>query len=117
MKSESERTQPMRNKWAILIATVMLSFMASLDTNMVNIALPVMADRLHVSTGMIAWVASIYLIAIKARGVGPNPVFSRRLRLMLRYPPCFTRVKLRRLPCLKHRRRASLFRLPCCTAA
>ncbi len=55
-----------RNKWKILIITVMVIFMATLDSSIVNVALPVMAANLGVSTGTIAWVVSAYLIVIAA---------------------------------------------------
>lgn len=54
------------NKWTILFLTVMCPFMATLDTNIVNVALPVMAEKLHVTSGMIAWVASAYMIVLTA---------------------------------------------------
>lgn len=55
-----------RSKWIILIITVMVIFMATLDASIVNVALPVMAINLNVSTGTIAWVVSAYLIVIAA---------------------------------------------------
>ncbi len=55
-----------KNKWGVLILTAMSPFMATLDSNIVNVALPVMAQNLHVTSSMIAWVASAYLIALTA---------------------------------------------------
>lgn len=48
----------------ILMITVISTFMATLDSSIVNVALPNMAVDLHVSTGSIAWVVSAYLIVI-----------------------------------------------------
>ncbi len=50
-------------RWVILLITVLSTFMATLDSSIVNVALPVMATSLNVSTGLIAWVVSAYLIA------------------------------------------------------
>lgn len=55
-----------KNKWSILALLVLCPFMAALDSSIVNVALPVMAERLQVSSGTIAWVASSYLIVISA---------------------------------------------------
>lgn len=54
------------DKWAILFLTAMCPFMATLDTNIVNVALPVMSEKLGVTSGMITWVASAYMIALTA---------------------------------------------------
>jgi EmrB/QacA subfamily drug resistance transporter len=40
--------------------------MSTLDGSIVNVALPTMAKSLHVTSGAIAWVVSVYLIAISA---------------------------------------------------
>jgi EmrB/QacA subfamily drug resistance transporter len=63
-KLDLGQTHREKNKWAILFVTVMLPFMATLDTNIVNVALPIMADKLQVTSSMIAWVASAYLIVL-----------------------------------------------------
>lgn len=55
-----------KSKWGILAVTVMSPFMSTLDANIVNVALPVMAQKLHVTSAMIAWVASAYLITLTA---------------------------------------------------
>lgn len=44
--------------------TVISTFMSTLDSSIVNVALPNMAAELRVSTGSIAWVVSAYLIVI-----------------------------------------------------
>lgn len=55
-----------KNKWAILFIVVMMPFVASLDSSIVNVALPVMSKDLSVDTSSIAWVVTSYLIAISA---------------------------------------------------
>lgn len=68
--TESERTMEEadinKNRWTILSILVMVTFMATLDSSIVNVALPVMAEKLNVTSGQIAWVVSAYLITIVA---------------------------------------------------
>lgn len=58
-KSDSDRS-----RWIVLIITAVSTFMSTLDSSIVNVALPRMAQELHVSTGAIAWVVSAYLIVV-----------------------------------------------------
>ncbi len=51
-------------RWIILLITVLATFMATLDSSIVNVALPHMAEALRVDTGEITWVVSSYLIVI-----------------------------------------------------
>lgn len=53
-----------KNRMLILINIVLMTFMATLDSSIVNVALPKMAEKLSVSTEAIAWVVSVYLIVI-----------------------------------------------------
>ena len=55
-----------KNKWAILITVLVMTFMSTLDSSIVNVALPVMQKELAVGLDAIQWVASIYLVAICA---------------------------------------------------
>lgn len=55
-----------KNRGLILINMVLLTFMACLDSSIVNVALPVMADYFSVGMNSIAAVVSTYLIAISA---------------------------------------------------
>ena len=55
-----------KNRWIILFIVVMLPFMACLDSSIVNVALPVMANKLSVSMASIEWVVTSYLIVISA---------------------------------------------------
>jgi len=62
--SVSDRTH--KRRWIILILINIVIFMSTLDSSIVNVALPTMADQLGVGSGIIAWVITIYLIAIAA---------------------------------------------------
>lgn len=53
-------------RWIILLTTVLLTFMATLDGSIVNVALPVMANKLSVSMASVEWVVTSYLITIVA---------------------------------------------------
>jgi EmrB/QacA subfamily drug resistance transporter len=55
-----------KSRWAVLLVVVMSVFMATLDSSIVNVALPIMSKELNVTTGEIAWVVSAYLIAISS---------------------------------------------------
>jgi len=55
-----------KKRWLILLTTVLLTFMATLDGSIVNVALPVMAEKLSVSMASIEWVVTSYLIVIVA---------------------------------------------------
>lgn len=53
-----------KNRMLILFNIVLMTFMATLDSSIVNVALPQMAEKLSVSTQAIAWVVTSYLIVI-----------------------------------------------------
>jgi len=53
-------------RWYILFVVVMLTFMATLDGSIVNVALPVMARSLNVPSSSIQLVVTSYLIVITA---------------------------------------------------
>lgn len=53
-----------RKRWIILLTTVLLTFMSTLDSSIVNVALPVMSEELSVSMASIEWVVTSYLIII-----------------------------------------------------
>jgi EmrB/QacA subfamily drug resistance transporter len=55
-----------KNRGLILINIVLLTFMACLDSSIVNVALPVMADKFSVGMSSISTIISTYLIAISA---------------------------------------------------
>ncbi|HWT75081.1 MAG TPA: MFS transporter [Mobilitalea sp.] len=62
MKQTSDNTY--KNRMLILFNVVLMTFMATLDSSIVNVALPNMAQKLNVSTEAIAWVVSSYLIVV-----------------------------------------------------
>lgn len=51
-------------RWLIFGVTVMGTFMSVLDTNIVNVALPVIATQLGVELPIVQWVISAYLLVI-----------------------------------------------------
>lgn len=55
-----------KNRWTILLAVVSMTFMATLDSSIVNVALPVMSSKLSVSMASIGWVVTSYLIVISS---------------------------------------------------
>lgn len=55
-----------KKRWTILSIVVLSVFMSSLDGSIVNVALPTMAKSMGVTSGAIAWVVSVYLIAVSA---------------------------------------------------
>ena len=54
------------NRWIILIVIIAFVFMAQIDASIVNVALPDMAQKLHVGTASISWVITIYFLTIIA---------------------------------------------------
>lgn len=48
----------------ILFNIALMTFMATLDGSIVNVALPTMAKKLSISTEAVSWVVSIYLLVI-----------------------------------------------------
>jgi len=57
---------PYAKRWKILPVVILSGFMATLDSSIVNVALPVMAENLGVGLNSIQWVVTSYLIAISA---------------------------------------------------
>lgn len=57
-----EKEKKESNKWVILFTVLIMTFMVTLDGSIVNVAMPVMGQELHVGMGGIEWVASIYLV-------------------------------------------------------
>ena len=55
-----------RNKWAILFTVVIMTFMATLDSSIVNVALPVMNKELGTTMSTIEWIVTSYLITVCA---------------------------------------------------
>jgi len=55
-----------RNRWEILVIVLMVTFMATLDSSIINVALPVMAKDLDVTSANIQLIVTSYLIIISA---------------------------------------------------
>jgi EmrB/QacA subfamily drug resistance transporter len=55
-----------KNRWWILTAVGLFTFMATLDGSIVNIALPVISKDMHIMTNQAEWIVSIYLLTICA---------------------------------------------------
>lgn len=55
-----------RKEWAILLTVLPMTFMTTLDSSIVNVALPTMAKELNTSMAGIEWVVTSYLIVICA---------------------------------------------------
>jgi EmrB/QacA subfamily drug resistance transporter len=63
MTAAPESTE--RRKRLLLITAIALAaFMAALDATIVNIALPTISEAFDVSTGMVSWVATAYLLVV-----------------------------------------------------
>ena len=56
-------TDKARQRW-IIFSISFVSFMVSVDTYIVNISLPTIAESFHVSTGEISWIILSYLLAV-----------------------------------------------------
>ncbi|WP_342589745.1 MFS transporter [Collinsella tanakaei] len=54
---------PRPNKWVVLFTVVDMTFMSTLDSSIVNIALPVMQRELAATAAGIQWVSTVYLLA------------------------------------------------------
>jgi EmrB/QacA subfamily drug resistance transporter len=66
MDKAVEAEKVYRNRWLILINVVFVTFMVPLDASVVNVALPVMTQKLSVTSEAISWVLTSYLIVISA---------------------------------------------------
>lgn len=55
--------RPTAGKWVVLFTVVAMTFMPTLDSSIVNVALPAMQRELGVGAADIQWVSSIYLLA------------------------------------------------------
>lgn len=64
--SRAARTARTPGKWSILFTVLIMTFMATLDSSIVNVALPVMQKALDAGLDQIQWVSSVYLLAMCA---------------------------------------------------
>ncbi len=63
---ENKNNQVNSSRWIILFTILMMTFMSTLDSSIVNVALPAMSKHLNVSMAAIEWVVTSYLIIISA---------------------------------------------------
>ncbi|MBU3114145.1 MFS transporter [Clostridium lacusfryxellense] len=63
---DSVENSNFKNRWVILFIVVMVTFMCTLDSSIVNVALPEMAKSLKVTSAGIQLVVASYLIVISA---------------------------------------------------
>lgn len=64
MKTYQEDAQVQKNRWWILVAVAMFTFMSTLDASIVNIALPTISKDLVVPMNQAEWVVSVYLMIV-----------------------------------------------------
>ena len=57
-------SQPNPKRWKILAITVCMAFMSSLDSSIVNIALPGLSNSMGVPISTITWVVTAYMISV-----------------------------------------------------
>ncbi|HBG9567547.1 MFS transporter [Enterococcus faecium] len=64
MYSYQEDAKVQKNRWWILIAISMFTFMSTLDGSIVNIALPTISDDMGIPMNQAEWVVSVYLMIV-----------------------------------------------------
>lgn len=55
-----------KNRWLVLVAIGLFTFMSTLDGSIVNIALPVMSKDMQIPMNQTEWIVSIYLMTVCA---------------------------------------------------
>jgi EmrB/QacA subfamily drug resistance transporter len=81
-----------RRKWLTLMATIIGSSMAFLDSSVVNIALPAIQHALHADTAATQWIINAYLLLLGALvliGGSAADLYGRR-RIFVLGVTCFT---------------------------
>jgi EmrB/QacA subfamily drug resistance transporter len=66
MEFKIEQNNNDKSRWIILAVVLIGPFMATLDSSIVNVALPDMATRLYVGIDTIQWVVTSYLIVVSS---------------------------------------------------
>lgn len=66
MNCEDEKQKIYKRRWIILTVVLLGTLMATLDSSIVNVALPDMSSKLSVELGEIQWVVTSYLIVVSA---------------------------------------------------
>ena len=62
--SFSENPQIQKNRWWIITAVGLFTFMSTLDTSIVNIAIPTISKDLNVSMSQTEWIVTVYLLVV-----------------------------------------------------
>lgn len=60
----SENPQIQKNRWWIITAIGLFTFMSTLDTSIVNIAIPTISRDLKVSMSQTEWIVTVYLLVV-----------------------------------------------------
>lgn len=60
----SENPQIQKNRWWIITAVGLFTFMSTLDTSIVNIAIPTISKDLNVSMSQTEWIVTVYLLVV-----------------------------------------------------
>lgn len=60
----SEDPKIQKNRWLIITAIGLFAFMSTLDSSIVNIAIPTISRSLNVSMSQTEWVVSVYLLVV-----------------------------------------------------
>jgi len=55
-----------KNRWLILVAIGLFTFMSTLDGSIVNIALPIMSKNMGIPMNQTEWIVSVYLMTVCA---------------------------------------------------
>lgn len=55
-----------KNRWIMLIIILLATYMATLDSSILNVALPKISTSLHVTTSEVEWVVTSFLITVTA---------------------------------------------------
>lgn len=63
MNNKSIHSETTKRK-VVLIAVIAMTFMATLDSSIVNVALPVLSEKLNVTISAVEWVIASYSIII-----------------------------------------------------
>lgn len=62
--SFSENPLIQKNRWWIITAVGLFTFMSTLDTSIVNIAIPTISKDLNVSMSQTEWIVTVYLLVV-----------------------------------------------------
>jgi len=79
-------TEPVRHRWLALVVLCLAIFISTVDTTIVNVALPEISRDLHATTSQLQWVIDSYTIALAGLvllGGGLADRFGRKRVFML----------------------------------